>query len=162
MLLSWLNFVVFPLLARIFLVCMFPFSGIDKIIHWNAALKQANSSFLPDGWLLLILGMCVEFITPVCIVGGWHDRLAAFVLAGYCALTAILFHPFWQFNDFWAPNFSVGRNHFWDFTKNFGLVGGLLLVIIGGDLISTATLLHHPLSSAPTTASPATVVQPQD
>jgi putative oxidoreductase len=158
MLLPWLNFVFLPLIARIFLVCMFPFSGIDKIIHWNAALKQANSSFLPNGALLLILGMCVEFITPVCIVLGWHDRLAAFALAGYCALTAILFHQFWQFNDFWAKDFSVGRNHFWDFTKNFGLVGGLLLVIIGGDLISTATLLHHPLSSAPTTA----VVQPQD
>ena len=25
--------------------------------------------------------MCVEFITPICIVVGWHDRLAAFVLA---------------------------------------------------------------------------------
>lgn len=60
MLLPWLNFVVLPLLARMFLVCMFPFSGIDKIIHWNAALKQANSSFLPDGWLLLILGRSDE------------------------------------------------------------------------------------------------------
>jgi putative oxidoreductase len=157
--LAWLNFGLLPLLARVFLVCMFPFSGIDKILHWNAALKQANSSFLPDGWLLLIMGMCVEFITPVCIVLGWHDRLAAFVLVGYCAVTAILFHPFWMFNDFWVPDESVGRSHFWDFTKNFGLVGGLLLVVIGGDLISTATLLRHPLSSAPMTAS--SVVQPQ-
>jgi hypothetical protein len=27
---------------------------------------------------------------------------------------------------------SVGRDHFWQFVKNFGLVGGLLLVALAG------------------------------
>jgi len=33
--------------------------------------------------------------------------------------------------DFWRPHTSEGRTHFWDFTKNFGLAGGLLLVAAG-------------------------------
>jgi putative oxidoreductase len=73
-------------------------------------------------------------VTPVCIVIGWHDRLAAFVLAGFCAVTAVLYHPFWKFADFWTPGDSKGRRHFWDFLKNLGLAGGLLLVVIGSSL----------------------------
>jgi putative oxidoreductase len=126
----WLDFVALPHLARILLVCMFPFSGIDKILHWHGAMKQASSSILPCPQCLLLMGMTVEFLTPVCIVLGWHDHIAAFILAGYCAVTAILFHDFWAYSDFWAQGDSVGRSHFWDFTKNFCLVGGLLLVML--------------------------------
>jgi len=150
--LAWLNFALLPHLARLCLVCMFPFSGLDKILHWGDALKQANSSFLPGGRALLILGMLVEFITPVCIVIGWHDRLAAFILAGFCAVTAILYHPFWAFRDFWVQGESVGRGHFWDFLKNFGLAGGLLLLIGTGSFLPLSTILAQPLGAAPAAA----------
>jgi putative oxidoreductase len=147
--LSWINFSLLPLLARLCLVCMFPFSGLDKILHWRDALKQANSSFLPGGSALLVIGMLVEFITPVCILAGWHDHLAAFILAGFCAVTAILYHNFWAYTDFWAPGDSVSRSHFWDFLKNFGLAGGLLLLIIAGSFLPLSTVLTHPLGSSP-------------
>jgi putative oxidoreductase len=45
----FLNLAALPILARLCLVLMFPFSGLDKIVHWQDALKQANSSFLPGG-----------------------------------------------------------------------------------------------------------------
>ena len=151
--LTWLNLSLLPLLARISLVCMFPFSGLDKILHWPEALKQANSSFLPGGRELLLISMLIEFITPVCIVIGWHDHLAAFILAGFCAVTAILYHPFWTFPDFWAPNKSIARNHFWDFLKNFGLAGGLLLLILSNSFLPLSTMIAHPLSSAPSAAT---------
>ena len=89
-----------PLLLRICLVMLFPFSGLDKILNWGSAMKQAG-------------GMPVQprpcwsprssssSSTPVCIVAGWHDRLAAFILAGFCVVTAVLFHQFWRFPDFW-------------------------------------------------------------
>ncbi len=129
----WLNLVALPLLARFCLVCMFPPSGLDKVVHWQAALKQADSSILPKpaGPPMLVAAILIEWITPVCIVLGWHDRLAAFVLAGFCAITAVLFHPFWQFPGFWSPQNKEANAHFWDFLKNFGLVGGLLLVAKG-------------------------------
>jgi putative oxidoreductase len=151
---AWLNLVFLPLLARICLVCLFPFSGLDKILHWDEALKQANSSFLPNGKALLIIGMAVEFCAPACIILNWHDRLAAFILAGFCAVTALLYHNFWAYGDFWAAQKSQGRAHFWDFLKNFGLVGGLCLIIIGGTLSPLSSVLAHPLSSAPAMAAP--------
>ena len=123
---------VLPQVARICLVVIFPFSGLDKILNWGNALKQAELSFLPGGVILLVLAMMVEFITPVCIVSGWYDGFAAFVLAGYCVITAILYHDFWRYRRFWSPN-SAGYPHLWDFLKNFGLVGGLVLIILGND-----------------------------
>jgi putative oxidoreductase len=150
----WLNVIGLPLLARLCLVVLFPFSALDKIINYKDALKQANSSFLPGGPVLLVLAIVVELVTPVCIVLAWHDRLAAFVLAGFCFVTAILYHPFWQFADFWTPGDSKGRSHFWDFLKNFGLVGGLLIIVLLGNFVPATSVIGHPLSSAPLGAWP--------
>ena len=81
---------------------MFPFSAYDKIVHWDEAMAQARTSPLPGSAALLIAAIIVEFICPICIVLGWHDRLAAFILAGFCVVTALLYHPFWKFPDFWS------------------------------------------------------------
>lgn len=130
-----MNFGIDPatldLVARVLLVCMFPFSAIDKVIHWDAALKQANSSILPAGGLMLIAGMVIEFVTPICILAGWYAEPAAWLLLAFCVATALLFHPFWTQGDFWARGDSKARTHFWDFTKNLGLSGGLLLIATG-------------------------------
>ena len=67
---DWLINDALPILARIFIVCIFPFSFIDKIINWDNALKQAISSWLPGGPALLILAMIVELFTPPMIVFG--------------------------------------------------------------------------------------------
>ena len=151
---TWLDLVALPLLARVLLVVLFPFSSLDKVVNHKQALAQANSGFLPGGNVLLVLGMIVEIGTAISIVSGWHDRLGAFILAGYCAVTAVLFHQFWAQGDFWAPGTSKGRTHFWDFLKNFGLVGGLLLLILGGSWMPASAILTHPLSSAPYAATP--------
>lgn len=143
------------LIARICLVGMFPFSALDKILWWRNALDQANSSFVPGGPVLLVLAIIVEAVTPVCIVLGWHDRAAAFVLAGFCVVTAVLYHRFWTFPDFWSPRAdSKAREHFWQFLKNFGLVGGLLLVVFGGPLTPPRDVVAHPLSSTGTYGAP--------
>lgn len=128
--------------ARICLVAMFPFSAADKIWHWQASLKQTESSGLPGGKAMLIAAIIIEAITPVLIVTGWHDRLGAFLLAGFCFVTAFLYHPFWKGPDFFSPaDDSKAREHFWQFLKNFGLVGGLLLVVFAGSLVEPATVL---------------------
>ncbi|MBW7923497.1 MAG: DoxX family protein [Burkholderiaceae bacterium] len=119
-----------PLVARICLVVLFPFSALDKIVHWKAALGQAGSSFLPGGPLLLVGAIAVELVAPLCILARWHDRTAALVLALFCVVTALVYHRFWTIPGFWSPANEKGRAHFWDFLKNFGLVGGLLLVAL--------------------------------
>ena len=127
---DWLISDALPVLARIMIVVIFPFSFLDKILNWDNALKQATSSFLPGGPVLLVLAMAVESITPICIVFGWYEGVAAFVLAGYCVVTGLLYHHFWTYPRFWSPS-SEGYPHIWDFCKNLGLAGGLLLIILG-------------------------------
>ena len=34
-------------LTRLSLVCLFPPSAVDKIVHWDDAMKQAKSVILP-------------------------------------------------------------------------------------------------------------------
>ena len=125
------------LIARICLVAMFPFSAVDKIWHWNNSLAQTDSSGLPGGRAMLVMAILVEGVTPFLIVSGVWDRPAAALLAGFCIVTAFLYHPFWAGPDFFSPrDDSVAREHFWQFLKNFGLVGGLLLVVFSGSLTS--------------------------
>jgi putative oxidoreductase len=145
----WLNLYVIPIVVRVCLVVLFPFSALDKIVFWKDAIAQADSSFLPksSGPPLLIAAIVVEAVAPFCIVSGWHDRLAAFVLALFCVVTAILYHPFWKFGDFWQSGNSIARSHFWDFLKNFGLVGGLLLVVFATQLAPAGVVVRRPLSS---------------
>ncbi len=138
-----------PLIFRICLVILFPFSTLDKIFNWHGALKQANSGILPGGPLLLIAAMFVEVGTSVLIVAGVLDRAAASLLAFYCVVTALLYHQFWAYGDFFASGDSQGRQHFWEFLKNFGLVGGLGLIILGAPLASLDYAVTHPLSSTP-------------
>ncbi len=137
------------IVARVCLVAMFPFSALEKIWHWRNALAQTEKSGLPGGSAMLVLAIAVEFVTPLMIVFGVWDRLGAFVLAGFCVVTAFLYHPFWAYTDFWSPrDDSVAREHFWQFTKNFCIVGGLMLVIFAGALAPAPVVLAHPLSSS--------------
>ena len=136
------------LIARVCLVAMFPLSAVEKVIDWRAAVSQASSSWVPGGPVLVILAILVEASTPVCIVCGWHDRFAAFILAGFCVVTAVLYHPFWSFADFWSDPHSKAREHFWQFLKNFGLVGGLLLVVFAGTPSPASRVIGDPLSSS--------------
>jgi putative oxidoreductase len=115
--------------ARVCLVAMFPFSAVDKIWHWKNSLAQTASDRLPGAKLMLFLAIVVEFVTPICIVAGVYDRIAAFLLAGFCVVTAFLYHPFWAYPDFWTQSdSSQAREHFWQFLKNFGLVGAYCLL----------------------------------
>ncbi|MDN5849311.1 MAG: DoxX family protein [Nitrococcus sp.] len=145
----WLDLYFIPIMIRVCLVGLFPFSALDKVVFWKDALAQTDSSFLPksSGPPLLVIAIVVEAVAPFCIVFGWHDRIAALILALFCVVTAILYHPFWAFPDFWKPGDSKARAHFWDFLKNFGLVGGLLLIVFAAQLAPAGVVARHPLSS---------------
>jgi len=133
---DWLINDALPVLARIFLVWIFPFSTLDKIINWDNAVKQASSGWIPGGAILLFPAMAVEVLTPPMIVFGFYDGIAAFILAGYCVVTAVLYHNFWAYPRFWSPS-SEGYPHIWDFFKNFGLAGGLIFVMYAAGFIQT-------------------------
>ena len=91
---------------------------------------------------LIVAGLAVEILMPLGVLTGIADRLAAFVLAGYCVVTALLWKRWWMPGDFWHAGESKARALFWDFLKNFSLAGGFLLLAFGlhaGDADAFAT-----------------------
>ena len=134
-----------PLLLRICLVVLFPFSALDKIVNWRSAMQQAGEGRAAPA--MLVAAIVVEIATPICIVLGWHDRLAAFLLAGFCVVTAVLYHQFWRYPDFWRFRAGEGLEHFWEFLKNFGLVGGLGLVMLAPRTLPLTEVAQQPLAS---------------
>jgi putative oxidoreductase len=137
-------------LIRITLVALFlPFSALDKVLNTQAAVEQAAGGTRP-AWLsrgLVGAGLFVEVVMSLAVVTGFFDRLAAVILAGYCAVTALLWKQFWKTPDFRLKGPSKGRDVFWDFLKNFALAGGFLVLATGGTAYGVTHLVLHPFSS---------------
>ena len=131
-------------------VLFFPASALEKILNFNGAVKQALQVFTSRqvAAALILTGLFVELVMPLGVLTGIADRLAAFILAGYCAVTAILFKRFWEPGDFWKSGESKGRDLFWDFLKNFSLASGFLLITVGLDGHAWQTFVHQPLASS--------------
>ncbi len=136
--------------ARLLLVLLFlPFSALDKILNFREAVAQARGA-APSRALavaLILLGLGVEIGMSALILTGFADRAAAFILAGYCLVTALLWKPFWRPGDFWSNSQGVARGLFWDFWKNVALAGGFLLITFGVTAASVDSFFAAPLSS---------------
>ncbi len=114
-------------------ILFFPASALDKIFNFKGAVGQAEEVFKAH-WLaaaMILVGIFIEIVMPLAILTGFGDRLAAFIMAGYCAVTALLFKRFWEPGDFWKAGDSKARETFWDFLKNFSLASGFLLITVG-------------------------------
>jgi putative oxidoreductase len=137
--------------VRCLLVGLFlPFSALDKVLNFRAAVDQAYQS-IPNRALASLLiagGFCIEVFMSLAILTGVADRLAALILAGYCIITALLWKQFWTKPDFRLNGASNGREVFWDFLKNFALAGGFLLLAFGSNGSGVRQFLHHPLASS--------------
>jgi len=127
-----------------------PFSALDKILGFNHAVKQAQGVLLPRpiAIALIIVGLSVEVFCSLGVVTGIADRASAFVIAGYCAATAILYKQFWNQGDFWSDPDGKARSLFWDFLKNLSLGAGFLLIVIGTDGSGLTPFLHAPFASS--------------
>lgn len=139
------------LAVRYGLVLLFlPFSALDKILGFDHAVKQAQSVFNPRpiAIAMILAGLFVEVICTLGVVTGIADRAAAFVIAGYCAMTAVLYKRFWAQGDFWSNPDGRGRTQLWDFLKNLSLGAGFLLIVIGTDGTELAPFLHSPFASS--------------
>ncbi len=135
--------------SRCLLVILFlPFSAADKIFNFSGAVGQAREIAPSRGLArgLILAGLFVEIVMSLGVITGIGDRLAAFVLAGYCMTTALLWKQFWKPGDFWAG--GEGRTLFWDFLKNFSLAAGFLLVTFGTSATAVQDFLAHPAASS--------------
>jgi putative oxidoreductase len=137
--------------ARCLLVSLFlPFSALDKLLNFNAAVGQASQAAgaRSVAKLLIFAGFGIEVLMSLAIISGLFDRAAALVLALYCVITALLWKQFWRQPDFQLRGASRGRELFWDFWKNLALAGGFLMLTLGGSAEGARRFWHDPLASS--------------
>src|SRR3954447_11004133 len=105
-------------LSRLVLVLLFfPFSAFDKAVNFKLATRQARQATASDTLArgLIVAGGVVEVVMSLGVLTGVADRFCAFVLAGYCMVTAVVWKRFWEQTDFRLRGPSAGREVFWDF-----------------------------------------------
>jgi putative oxidoreductase len=143
--------VVIAFLCRLALIALFlPFSALDKVLNFSAAVNQAREIGVGRaiGAAMILAGLFVEVVMPLGVLTGVADRFAALALAGYCAATAVLYKRFWATGDFALRGPSRGRELFWDFWKNLAVAGGFLLVTFGTSAESVDDFFAAPFASS--------------
>ena len=107
-------------IGRIFLALMFVTSGFSKISGYAGTQGYMEAMGVPGALLPLVIAL--ELLGGLAIMLGWHTRIAAFLLAGFSLLSALLFHA--NFGD---------QMQMIMFMKNISIAGGfLMLVAMGG------------------------------
>ena len=106
-------------LGRLLLSLIFVVSGVGKIGAYAGTQAYMDSMGVPG--MLLPLVIALELLGGLAIILGWQTRLVAFLLAGFCIVSAVLFHG--NVSD---PSEQI------QFLKNLGLAGGFLLIVAHG------------------------------
>jgi putative oxidoreductase len=105
--------------GRLLLAAIFLHEAWSKLTAYPAALAYMQAFGVPG--LLLPFAIAVELGCGVLLVAGYHTRIAALLLAGFCLATAVLFHS------------RLGeRNQLLHFEKDIAIAGGLLVLFAHG------------------------------
>lgn len=111
---KYLNFAGRILLAHIFLL-----AGVNKITGYTGTQAYMEAMGIPG--VLLPLVILLEIGGAVALIAGWQTRLAAYALALFCIVSALIFHN--QLGD---------QMQMLLFMKNWAIAGGLLLLAANG------------------------------
>ncbi len=106
-------------LGRVLIAAIFINSGISKISGYAGTQAYMESQGVPGALLPLVI--LVEVVGGLAVVVGWQTRIAAFLLAGFCLVSAVLFHL-----DFDNQMQAIM------FMKNVAIAGGFLVLVAHG------------------------------
>ena len=106
-------------LGRLLLSLIFIISGVGKIGGYAGTQAYMESVGVPGALLPAVIAL--EVLGGLAIVLGWQTRVVAFLLAGFCLVSAVLFHG----------NIGDQGQHI-QFLKNLGLAGGFLVLVAHG------------------------------
>jgi putative oxidoreductase len=106
-------------IGRILISLMFVTSGLSKISGYAGTQGYMEAMGVPG--VLLPLVIAVEVLGGLAVILGWHTRIAAFLLAGFSLLSALLFHA--NFGD---------QMQMIMFMKNIAIAGGFLMIVSQG------------------------------
>lgn len=107
------------LTGRVLMSAIFIMAGISKIGAYAGTQGYMESAGVPGALLPLVI--LLEIGGGLAVLLGWKVRIAAFLLAGFSVLSALLFHA----------NFADQTQSIL-FMKNVAMAGGLLFLVSGG------------------------------
>ncbi len=122
---------IIQLLGRIMLALIFILAGLGKIQDPAGTAGYMQSAGVPG--ILLWPTIALEVLGGLALVLGYKTRYAAFTLAIFSVVAALMFHR----------NFADQMQMIM-FLKNIAMTGGLLLLAVGG---STAFSMDNKRSS---------------
>jgi len=105
--------------ARVLLALIFVLSGLSKLGSAEAVRGYMEAMGVPG--VLLWPTIAFEIGAGVLVMLGYRTRVVALLLAGFCLLTAAVFHR--QFSD---------QIQLIMFLKNISMAGGFLLLAAAG------------------------------
>jgi putative oxidoreductase len=128
------------LIGRILIVLLFFFSGLGKIMMPQMFIQAISKVGLPFPYFCYLGAIFIELVLALAFLLGYRTKLSALAIAGYCVLTALLYHL----------NLSSAENTI-QLLKNFSIAGGLLHYVGsgGGRLSIDAWLASKKGSTAP-------------
>lgn len=106
-------------LGRLLLATIFIMSGLNKVLQFEGTQSYIDMMGVPG--FLLPLVIVTEVIGGLAIVFGFKTKLAAFALAGFSLLSAVLFHA----------DFS-NQAEMINFMKNVAIAGGFIVLFVHG------------------------------
>ena len=107
------------LLGRILLAVIFLKAGFGKISNPTGTMHYMEAVGVPG--VLLWPAIALEVLGGAAVIVGFKTRLAAFALAGFCVISALLFHR--NFGD---------QMQMTMFLKDLAMAGGFLLLASTG------------------------------
>ena len=110
---------VAELAGRILLSSLFVLSGVSKLGAYAGTAAYMASQGVPSALLPLVVA--TELLGGLAIAFGWKTRVAAFLLAGFSVLSALMFHA----------NFA-DQIQMIMFLKNVSIAGGFLMLLANG------------------------------
>ena len=113
---------IIPFLApigRLFISGVFVMSGLNKIGNYDNTVGWMEAMGVPGA--MLPLAIALEVFGGLAIIAGWKTRIFAALLAGFCLVSAILFHA--NFED---------QVEMIMFMKNVAIAGGFLFLVAHG------------------------------
>ena len=105
--------------GRLLLSMMFLMGGLSKIGNYAGTQGYMEAMGVPGALLPLVI--FVEALGALAIILGWQTKIASVALAGFCVLSAVLFH-----GDF------SNQAEMSSFMKNVTIAGGFLLLVAHG------------------------------
>jgi putative oxidoreductase len=121
-----LRFGLLPFVARLLIASEFLIAVNGKISGWSGQAAYMAAHGMRFIQPLLAAALAIELVGSLCLITGYHARVAAGVMCLYLGVVSVTLHDFWN-----QSGMAAGGNET-QFFKNLGMMGGLLMIAVYG------------------------------